>query len=163
VTSLLWPLNQISMDDLCQFEGCDAPVYVKTQRLCRPHYEKVRRQKRAANRKPPPPTVANDFWSNVDVTADTEKCWLWSRRVGANGYGGLRFEGRVVDAHRVSFFLTYGHWPKPMCLHSCDNPRFVNPNHLREGTQFDNMADASKRGRLKKQRSADNRANAFAR
>jgi hypothetical protein len=32
-------------------------------------------------------------------------------------------------------------------LHSCDNRKCVNPNHLREGTQQDNVNDAISRGR----------------
>jgi DNA invertase Pin-like site-specific DNA recombinase len=35
-----------------------------------------------------------------------------------------------------------------MVLHRCDNPACFNPEHLFIGTQFDNMGDAKKKGRL---------------
>jgi hypothetical protein len=93
-------------------------------------------------------TIAEDFWSNVAVTADPNRCWFFLRRIGKNGYGGLRYRGQLVEAHRYSFFLTHGRWPEPMCLHSCDNPKCVNPNHLSEGTQEQNMREASDRGKF---------------
>lgn len=35
-----------------------------------------------------------------------------------------------------------------MCLHSCDTPRCVNPDHLRAGTAQDNSDDMKERDRL---------------
>lgn len=32
-------------------------------------------------------------------------------------------------------------------MHTCDNPRCCNPDHLREGTQLDNIADRDRKGR----------------
>ena len=34
--------------------------------------------------------------------------------------------------------------------HSCDKPACINPNHIRVGTQFDNIQDRNKRDRTAK-------------
>lgn len=86
------------------------------------------------------------FWSYVQKT---DGCWLWTG-YKLHAYGAITIAHTPVLAHRYSFFLHNGYWPKPMCLHSCDNPPCVNPKHLREGTHDDNMADRADRDRTTK-------------
>ena len=92
------------------------------------------------------------FWSRVDKSSI---CWLVSGG-GANGNGKgmghvVVYCGKGVPriyAHRLSFLLFNGSLNSDLnVLHSCDNPRCVNPEHLRQGTQADNARDASIRGR----------------
>ena len=46
------------------------------------------------------------------------------------------------------FLITFNHDPgTKLVLHSCDNPRCVNPNHLRLGTAKENTLEMFQKGR----------------
>lgn len=77
-------------------------------------------------------------------------CWLWTDTPGLDGYGKFQAsDGRTERAHRASWRLHRGEIPKGMlCLHKCDNPRCVNPDHLFLGTQRDNIQDMREKGRF---------------
>ena len=92
-------------------------------------------------------TFEKRFWSKVKKTS---YCWLWTASVDGKGYGQIGAGGRGtgnVRAHRASWYLKYGVWPSLNLLHECDNRRCVNPDHLKEGTQKQNLQDMVKRGR----------------
>lgn len=77
-----------------------------------------------------------------------EQCWIWNAHKNNKGYGVINVDGKVVLAHRVAYQTKYGPIPEGMkILHECDNPRCVNPNHLRLGTQLENMQDMYRKGR----------------
>lgn len=86
------------------------------------------------------------FWSKVDKSDGPDGCWLWTAAVDTNGYGKLSIDGRLVRASRYSFLLANGRWPIA-ALHHCDNARCVNPSHLFDGTQADNLRDMREKGR----------------
>jgi hypothetical protein len=51
-------------------------------------------------------------------------------------------------AHRAAWEAAHGEIPSGLfVLHSCDNRRCVNVEHLRLGTHADNMSDRNQRGR----------------
>ena len=82
------------------------------------------------------------------VAKNADGCWLWLASVNRKGYGQFGTRERCVLAHRFSFESFVSHIPDGMCvLHSCDNPRCVNPEHLFLGTKSDNNADMRAKGR----------------
>jgi hypothetical protein len=85
------------------------------------------------------------FWAQTERVGD---CILWTGAT-QNGYGALTVGGVSVRAHRWIYEQTKGAIPAGLfILHACDTPTCVNPEHLRAGTQVDNMQDAKSRGRL---------------
>lgn len=94
--------------------------------------------------------VAQDrIRANIKVNA--QGCWEWQLFIRRNGYGQMKYEGKTVDAHRVSYRCFHGEIPEGMdVLHSCDNRRCANPDHLRLGTHKENMEDMVAKGRQKK-------------
>ena len=84
-------------------------------------------------------------WSKVQRT---DGCWLWTGARNKAGYGLARKDGRWHRAHRVVYELVIGPIPIGMNLmHTCDNPPCVNPDHLRPGTQRENLEDMTRKGR----------------
>ncbi len=90
---------------------------------------------------------AEYFWSRVAITKDKSECWEWQGTIEILGYGVIQVSGKYYKAHRLAWQLFHQRIPVLLILHSCDNKKCVNPNHLREGTQQDNMDDMVRRGR----------------
>jgi hypothetical protein len=78
-------------------------------------------------------------------------CWEFTGSYTNSGYGmigiGKREEG-IILSHRASYQLFIGAIPDGMyVLHTCDNRKCFNPDHLFIGTQQDNMDDMESKGR----------------
>lgn len=87
------------------------------------------------------------FWDKVQK-AGLDECWLWTGALLHDNYGAFRFEGRMQGAHRVAYMLEIGPIAEGMFIcHTCDNERCVNPTHLFQGTQSDNVLDSVAKGR----------------
>lgn len=90
------------------------------------------------------------FWKKVDKNGPGG-CWLWTGFLNHDGYGRVGPQRGVhtgMRAHRMAWMLANGEVPKGMyVMHTCDVPACVRPDHLRIGTQKDNMADCLAKGR----------------
>jgi hypothetical protein len=87
------------------------------------------------------------FWASVEKQENG--CWIFKR--GGPVYGRLRIGGKTQLAHVVSWKYHNGVIPDSfVVMHDCpagDNPRCVNPAHLKIGTQKENAQDKIRKGR----------------
>jgi len=69
------------------------------------------------------------------------------------GYGRwwCSITGKKELAHRVVFFQRHSYWPE-VVMHTCDNPRCINPDHLVAGDRGANNRDRAAKGRSAKVR-----------
>lgn len=83
-------------------------------------------------------------------------CLIWTgwglrRKNGKPSYGYIRAvqggRSRTFPVHRLAYQLFVGDVGHHHILHSCDNPRCINPKHLRAGTHAENMQDMVDRSR----------------
>jgi hypothetical protein len=95
----------------------------------------------------------NRFWEKVNTNGPIPEhcpelgpCWVWTAST-RQGYGTMWLNGKMVDAHRISWFLKHGEWPENCVLHKCDERRCVNPDHFFSGTRTDNNRDKVEKGR----------------
>lgn len=79
---------------------------------------------------------------------DADGCIIWQGSLNSDGYGSMTIDQKGYKVHRWVAFLVYGPRPsKVVVMHSCDKPSCVNPDHLRFGSQQDNIADMVAKGR----------------
>ena len=70
-------------------------------------------------------------------------CWKWTRSFTGNGYGQITWGRKLYPAHRISYLIFNGFIPiNKVIMHTCDNPKCINPKHLVLGTQYNNIIDS---------------------
>ncbi len=90
-------------------------------------------------------TFTERFWAKVDKSQPND-CWLWQGAKNKEGYGSIndpRFN-KHRRAHVIAYELSTGDIVQKglIVMHLCDNPQCCNPNHLRKGTQKENIWDS---------------------
>lgn len=131
----------------CSFAGCFDVV--EGYSLCKFH-NRLRRQGKPLVERRPPGRQEYDRWRFLRMVTPEPNtgCWLWAGLLNADGYGWFRLRGRAVGAHRAAFEFHVGAIPADMVvMHRCDVRWCVNPDHLRLGSQRDNIADMVAKGR----------------
>jgi len=71
----------------------------------------------------------------------TDTCWEWLGSKDGMGYGELCISSINYKAHRLMYFLDKGEISidRKYCIdHICNNEGCVNPDHLRQITQWEN-------------------------
>lgn len=86
------------------------------------------------------------FWTHVSLVG---ACLIWTSSKNHKGYGLFRNDDqRQVPAHQWAYDHFYGdRAPGAHVLHLCDTPLCVNPKHLFQGTNQDNVDDKMAKGR----------------
>ena len=142
---------------LCSVAACESSA--STKGFCQKHYQRWRKgsltlsiaEKRAPEK----------FMISV-LSTSTEECINWPYGKTHDGYGAIakKLYGQPV-AHRKVYELVHGTIDQSLIvLHICDNRACINPNHLRLGTQCDNIKDMVNK---KRQRGAVGESNRHAR
>lgn len=91
--------------------------------------------------------IANRL-DNLSIPEPNTGCHIWLGAVDRRGYGKITIGGRTVAAHRVAYEAANGPIPAGLNLcHRCDLPACINPDHLRPGTQLENIKDMHRKGR----------------
>ena len=101
--------------------------------------------------------IANSVLSDTHAYNGTP-CWEWARRCNNQGYptmtrrlkrGPRKGQVCTVYVHReaIKAFTTRRLTARMVVLHLCNNPSCVNPEHLRGGTQSQNVRQCVAEGR----------------
>ena len=132
--------------ETCIVDGCTNKVIAK--KLCNKHYRRNLNHGNVHTLLRVDGDTKKSFFSKIEPIPECG-CWIWTGSTSSWGYGKIGIAGKTIATHRYSWELHNGSIPIGISvLHKCDTPACVNPNHLFLGTQQDNMADASRKGRL---------------
>lgn len=95
---------------------------------------------------------------NIKITLGDE-CWNWVGTVFRNSGRASICIGKRYLAYRISYIIFKGEIERNLyVLHTCDNVRCINPEHLFLGTAQDNSDDMIAKGRSLDQTGSKNHA-----
>jgi hypothetical protein len=87
------------------------------------------------------------------IVDENTGCWIWVGSYSKTGYGEINIKGKTMKAHRFSYQTFIGELDKDLMIcHNCNNPKCVNPDHLRQDTRSSNAIDMTKINTLNTQK-----------
>lgn len=112
--------------------------------------EWLSRDKKGQYIKKPTNSQALQHWIEQRVKIDLKGCWKWVLSLHRDGYAKINKFG-FWQGHRLSYYAFHKVEYKKnlLVLHRCHNRDCVNPDHLYQGTHFDNAKDTAESGRAK--------------
>lgn len=136
------------MSDLrCSISGCLSKH--EARGLCSKHYQRLMRHGDALKVITLERDTINQVLADGHVKNNETECWEWRGTRNAHGYGVAHYKCRTIAAHRAAYECWVGPLVKGMQInHKCDNPLCINPSHLYQGTQKQNVADMITRNRI---------------
>lgn len=88
------------------------------------------------------------LWGHIAPAAVPSACLEWQKSLDCYGYGQIKVAGRKQKAHVMAWISVHGDNRNGMSLlHSCDNRKCCNVDHLRLGTPTQNHQEMVTRGR----------------
>lgn len=125
-------------NDTCSVPDCDRGAYARG--WCTKHYQRWLRHGDTRGG-----GAARYSTPEEAFAARTERrgeCLIWTGAKGGNGYGQLRVNGMVTNAHRYAWECVHGPIPDGMVIdHKCFNRACINVDHLRLATRQQNNSN----------------------
>ena len=76
------------------------------------------------------------------------ECLIWLGARNNKGYGMIFYKGMTMTVHRFMYQAVKGPIPDGMqVMHTCDVRNCINPEHLKVGTNMDNLIDMRRKCR----------------
>lgn len=97
-----------------------------------------------------PSTLEARFRRGVDTSGGPLACHNWTRScLTSGGYGAIRERDTTIRCNRLAYELAHGVvlTTEQHVLHTCDNPKCCNPEHLFLGNPKINSDDKIAKGR----------------
>lgn len=124
---------------VCCIDGCNNEA--RTRGYCTKHYVRLMRYGDPVSRR----NVSREElgYKLSFYIISNNGCWEWQKGFNSKGYPTLYHFGKKRYAHRLS----YSHHNNvdidslDVVMHTCDNPKCINPAHLVGGSQKDNIHD----------------------
>ena len=88
-----------------------------------------------------------EYWLLRRAEDPVTGCWTVGTYKNSDGYPLTSINGKNAILSRLVLAKKLGRPLTASALHTCDNSACINPDHLYEGTQAQNIADRTARGR----------------
>lgn len=88
------------------------------------------------------------LWANIAPSEGRPGCLEWQKSLDCYGYGQIKVAGKKRKAHIMAWISIHGDNRNGLSLlHSCDNRKCCNVDHLKLGTPTQNHQEMVTRGR----------------